>query len=379
MKKILLTAGLALGLAAGASAACCYFAALDRDVTQPGQRAFITWDETAQSESFTVQPTFEGNAPDFGMVIPTPAQPKLQEMPRDFFKELAVFTILEPMDNEKFPCRPRSVMYSESASDVRLKSAPPPVRVLEAGVVGSLDYKILEADRADALYEWLKQNKYSYAGDTKTLAFYVDKKWTFTVMKIDPRQMKKKADGSFLGEVTPTRFTFATTKPIYPLYITQISVKSSTDALFYVLAKDKMDLTGSWSYEPNFMSLWQLAYTYADATKLSGNEKEWVKRLEKLAPQGNSTGAQLEWAGRLTQARLDVLTGKAKYNREAPAEEIKKLAILRGHLKQGMYLTKFRKTFQRSEMVQDIRFVKAKYKGVSDDLEYTAILPSSPP
>jgi len=41
-------------------------------------------------ESFTVQPKFEGNAADFGMVIPTPSRPKLDEMPRDFFKELAV-------------------------------------------------------------------------------------------------------------------------------------------------------------------------------------------------------------------------------------------------------------------------------------------------
>jgi hypothetical protein len=36
-----------------------------------------------QQESFSVQPKFEGNALDFGMVIPTPTQPKLHEMPRD--------------------------------------------------------------------------------------------------------------------------------------------------------------------------------------------------------------------------------------------------------------------------------------------------------
>ena len=39
-----------------------------------------------------MQPKFEGNALDFGMVIPTPSQPKLHEMPRDFFKHLAVYT-----------------------------------------------------------------------------------------------------------------------------------------------------------------------------------------------------------------------------------------------------------------------------------------------
>src|SRR3954464_235852 len=56
---------------------------------------FLTWDPQAKAETFTVQPKFEGNAQDFGMVIPTPTQPKLHEMPRDFFKHLAVYSILK--------------------------------------------------------------------------------------------------------------------------------------------------------------------------------------------------------------------------------------------------------------------------------------------
>src|SRR5450432_3564203 len=78
-----------------ADAACCYFSAQNADILQPAQKVFITWDPVKQLESFTVQPKFEGNAQDFGMVIPTPSQPKLHEMPRDFFKELAVYSILK--------------------------------------------------------------------------------------------------------------------------------------------------------------------------------------------------------------------------------------------------------------------------------------------
>src|SRR3954468_13594582 len=85
-----------------AGAACCYFSAKDKDVNQPAQKAFITWDEAEKVESFTVQPKFEGNAQDFGMVVPTPGRPKPHEMPRDFFKELAVYTSLEPMDLTKY-------------------------------------------------------------------------------------------------------------------------------------------------------------------------------------------------------------------------------------------------------------------------------------
>src|SRR5436190_141398 len=82
-------------LPSSADAACCYFSAQNADILQPSQKVFITWDPVKQIESFTVQPKFEGNALDFGMVIPTPTQPNLHEMPRDFFKHLAVFSILK--------------------------------------------------------------------------------------------------------------------------------------------------------------------------------------------------------------------------------------------------------------------------------------------
>src|SRR5205085_5818896 len=83
-----------------APAACCYFSAKNADILQPAQKAFLTWDPVEKVETFTVQPKFEGNALDFGMVIPTPSQPKLHEMPRDFFKHLAVYSI---MKKREFP------------------------------------------------------------------------------------------------------------------------------------------------------------------------------------------------------------------------------------------------------------------------------------
>src|ERR1700704_408996 len=86
--------------APAADAACCYFSAKNADILQPAQKAFLTWDPVEKVETFTVQPKFEGNALDFGMVIPTPSQPKLHEMPRDFFKHLAIYSI---MKHREFP------------------------------------------------------------------------------------------------------------------------------------------------------------------------------------------------------------------------------------------------------------------------------------
>src|SRR5262245_19032264 len=92
---LLLLAAAVMLAPSGAQAACCYFSAQNADILQPAQKVFSSYDPVKQLESFTVQPKFEGNAPDFGMVIPTPTQPKLHEMPRDFFKHLAVYSSLK--------------------------------------------------------------------------------------------------------------------------------------------------------------------------------------------------------------------------------------------------------------------------------------------
>jgi hypothetical protein len=331
-------------------AACCYFSAKDQDILQPAQKAFITWDPMKQVETFTVQPKFEGNALDFGMVIPTPTQPKLNVMPRDFFKHLAIYSILKKREFPQskllplaYPAAPGGAPLAQAAKADRDNNAvaprPPAIKVLEAGIVGSLEYKIIEAGRADDLFKWLKDNNYSYAGDQDTLDFYVQKKWVFTVMKIDTMQMKKNKDGSFAGEVTPTRFTFSSDKLVYPLKITQISVKDKTEALFYVQAPHKVDLEGDMSYQHTWIPMLQAAMGCTPGG-IKGGGEQWLvsiknhiqpllKRNQDLGfvfvpgqrPKANAKGVTpttMEWARRLAKEDIDILTGTAPYSEQLP-------------------------------------------------------------
>jgi hypothetical protein len=437
-------------------AACCYFSAQNADVLQPGQKVFITWDPEKKAETFTVQPKFEGNALDFGMVIPTPSQPKLNEMPRDFFKHLAVYTILQKREfpaSKLLPIREDKANlylannFSRAKKEGEGKEDPknPGVVVLEQGVVGSLDYKVLEATRADDLYKWLKDNKYHYAGDEATLNHYVQKKWYFTVMKIDTMQMKKNKDGSYSGEVTPTRFTFASSKLVYPLKITQISVKDKTEALFYVQAPFKTDLQGDMSYQYTWLPMLQSA-SGCTPGGLPGGGGNWLAKIgtqipgvlnkaKELGfnfqpgqrPQPNAKGripTTMEWARKLTANDVDILCGKAPYSesvpnvdegfteadlkdpqkaqavikviqarlakahqerplgylvRHAPAEDQKALQQLAGHLQAGLFITKFRKSFTRDEMNDDLEIIAARLGEQNDESEYQEILPTSPP
>jgi hypothetical protein len=446
-----------------ADSACCYFAAKDKDILQPAQKVFITWDPAEKVESFTVQPKFEGNALDFGMVIPTPGKPKLDEMPRDFFKELAVYSILKKREQPVSKLLPPPalnfflgnfngpVSQTSAPTGSAAPPRPPAVKVLEAGVVGNLDYKIIEAGRADDLYTWLKDNKYSFSGDEATLDFYVQKKWLFTVMKIDTMQMKRRPDGSFDGEVTPTRFQFASDKLVYPLKITQLSVKDKTEALFYVQAPFKVDLPGDMTYQYQWVPMIQNAQGwYAKGIfgshELPGKADDWLKDakdqipalLQKgqelgfnfvsgQRPQPNKDGriaSTLEWARQLTADDIKVLKGQTAYTekvpdpdegftqadtrdpkkaeaiykviqqrldkyhserpggylvREAPADDVKQLKVLAGHLKEGQFVTKFRKTFTKGEMDDDLLIVPAKLGSAVDRSEYEEALPTSPP
>jgi hypothetical protein len=451
-----------------ADSACCYFTAKDQDVSQPGQKAFLTWDPVEKIETFTVQPKFEGNAADFGMVIPTPAKPKLDEMPRDFFKEMAVYTILKHREYPQSQLLPARAWGGNIGGLAGLGGlgggiggfggggmppAPPrkpEVKVVETGVVGSLDYKIIEAGRADDLYEWLKDRKYHYAGDEATLDFYIKKKWLFTVMKIDTMQMKRDKDGKFIGEVTPTRFQFHSEKLVYPLKITQISVKGRTEALFYVQAPFKTDLPGDMTYQYQWLPLLEGARGSLAPKDLPGHGGEWLRATRDLRPdllkRGQELGfsfancqrpgpnrdghiaSTLEWARKLTANDIRLLKSQGAYSdqvpnpdegftaadvadprrgqaviriiqnrldnaralrpsgylvREAPEVDIKSLKILAGHLKEGQFLTKFRKTFARDEMGDDLIIVPARLGDgglrVEDRSEYMEVLPSSPP
>jgi hypothetical protein len=344
---------LALGMLvpAGSQAACCYFSAKNTDILQPAQKVFITWDPSEKVETFTVQPKFEGNALDFGMVIPTPTQPKLHEMPRDFFKHLAIYTIMKRRESPHSKLLPQyhrfggrggapGAALARTADSRRELSEPerPKVIVLEAGVVGSLDYKIITAERADDLYQWLKDNKYSYSGDEATLNHYVQQKWIFTVMKIDTMQMKRNKDGTFDGEVTPTRFRFTSEKLVYPLKITQISVREKTEALFYVQAPFKVDLPGDMTYQYTWIPMLQGAIGCSGG--IPGRGQEWMEafktqtpqllaRAQQLnfrfingqRPQPNNKGhipTTMEWARKLTKGDVNVLTGKAPYSEKVP-------------------------------------------------------------
>jgi hypothetical protein len=264
-------------------------------------------------------------------------------------------------------------------------------------------------------------------------------------------QMKRNPDGSFLGEVTPTRFQFPSDQLVYPLKITQISVKDHTEALFYVQAPYKVDLPGDMTYQFQWIPMLQNAQGwYAKGIfgthELPGKADDWLRdakdHIPALLQKGQQLGftfvsgqrpapnaqgriaTTLEWARQLTADDVKVLKGQAPYTekvpdpdagftaadvqdpkkaeavyktirerldkyrkdrpggylvREAPADDLKQLRVLAGHLKEGQFVTKIRKTFTKGEMGDDLLIIQAKLGSAEDHSEYDEVLPTSPP
>src|SRR5262249_11817720 len=103
-----------------------------------------------------------------------------------------------------------------------------------------------------------------------------------------------------------------------------------------------------------------------------------LQKVQQLRQHGHEP-ATLEWARKITAGDVEVLEGKRPYNREAPKEDVQKLKLLKGHVKQGQFVTKLRKVFAKDEMNADLEFTRAKVADKGDDMEYVSILPTSPP
>jgi hypothetical protein len=151
------------------------------------------------------------------------------------------------------------------------------VVILEAGVVSSLDYKIISAERADDLFQWLKDNKYSYSGDEATLNHYIQKKWLFTVMKIDTMQMKRNKDGSFDGEVTPTRFQF-TSEARLPAQ-DHADFREGQDRGSSMCKRFTRSISGDMTYQYTWVPMIQAA-----GLQLSEKCENWIKAIQDQIP-----------------------------------------------------------------------------------------------
>jgi Uncharacterized protein conserved in bacteria (DUF2330) len=205
------TALIALRLASTLPA-CCPVPPSGKPVVNADQTVIIVWDAATKTEHFIRQASFKSAADDFGFLVPTPNQPELNESGNAAFPFLQKLT--EP-EIKKMP-KPTAIACGCSAD----KSLPAgearalAVQVLQEKLVAGFQAAVLQADSANALVGWLKDNGYAFSPAVEAWAKpYVDARWKITALKV-----AKSRDGKDDRTVAASalRMTFKTDRPLFP-------------------------------------------------------------------------------------------------------------------------------------------------------------------
>ncbi len=162
-------------------------------------------------ETLVLSIAFRGDAEDFSWVIPTPSRPEVEKSTDE------IFTALEKLTQPKFISRPMPL----SVGMVEETTTEKGVTIIETKKVEYYDIAVLEADDPEALIKWLKENKYQFPEEGKYLLDdYINNKWFFTAVKIDTKVLTEGIESQLReGHAVPLKFTFTSSKIIYPLKI----------------------------------------------------------------------------------------------------------------------------------------------------------------
>jgi len=224
MKKFVFAVGLVvLIMPAVVSADGAIFPPPDYWMQETDQKAVIFQEKNVETMVLSV--TFRGDAKDFSWIVPTPSRPEVAKSTDELFTALAKLT--EPEYN--YGVMP---MYGGAVSEGA--PARSGVTVLETKKVEYYDISVLEADDPEALTKWLKDNNYQFPESGKYLLDdYINNRWYFTAIKIDAESLTTGVESQLReGHAVPLKFTFTSSKIVYPLKISGIAeyFKSSTPA-----------------------------------------------------------------------------------------------------------------------------------------------------
>lgn len=203
-------------------------------VGQTEQKAVIFYDEKVETLILSI--TFQGNAKDFGWVVPTPTKPEVDKSSDELFLALRELT-------------QRPIRYEKELMPLPLGEG---VEVIETKEVGIYEISVLKADDPKALSSWLDAHGYNFPPKASyILEDYIKNKWYFTAVKVRPELVWEGVEEQLRsGHATPLKLVFKSEKIVYPLKITSVAryfsppVLRPVSILLYVFAESEKDLPG---------------------------------------------------------------------------------------------------------------------------------------
>lgn len=181
-------------------------------VQETDQEAVILYDQGV--ETLVISITFEGDAKDFGWVVPAPALPTVRKGSDE------LFTNLEELTRQRYNYE--QPYFGLGVSDSVKESG---VTIIETKKIDYYDVTVLSSSDKDSLTKWLNENGYSFPESASyILNSYIDNGWYFVAMKINPESLEWADVSQQLktGHATPVAISFETKNIVYPLKISSV-------------------------------------------------------------------------------------------------------------------------------------------------------------
>jgi len=172
--------------------------------------ALVVYSEKDKKEILVLEPAFHGSAQEFGMVLPVPNKPTLEEADEEIFQFLERYT------------NPRVVgiggMLLSAEGDESTSSG---VTIIETKDVGDFSTVTLTANDSSSLIDWLNDNGYTYTEtDRENFEYYVEKGgYYFVAMKVNMENAIIDFQGNLEGKLRPIEFSFTSERPMLPFRI----------------------------------------------------------------------------------------------------------------------------------------------------------------
>ncbi len=187
-----------------------------------------------RQEEIVMRLSVRSRARDAAWLMPTPSRAKVTLGDRSWFDRLDRLTA--PAIERHRHWWPRlGGGYSAGAPAARPGSG---VAVLGRQRLGPFEVTTLSAGDSGALASWLTSHGYRLPGRlAEALKPYVAERWTYTAIKLVPRQ------GRLTGELDPLSIAFPTGAAVYPIRLSHLA-KTEQSVHLYVLAPHRVTVSG---------------------------------------------------------------------------------------------------------------------------------------
>ena len=224
----------ALLLSATPAHACGCFAAPDPSVpvVQAGERILFAYEEGEVIAHIQIQ--YEGEASEFGWLLPLPSEPTLELGVEELFQQLINQTQPRYRLRRQFNvCNGAVPASSESGRDGDFSGDDDPDSVLAfEGSIGPFDFAVIKADRRQEMVNWLNDNRYVVpANSDSAIDRYIFEGAYFLALKL--------RKGNDAGDIQPIVVRYRSDLAMIPIVLTSIGATEDMGVQSFILGESR--------------------------------------------------------------------------------------------------------------------------------------------